>query len=61
MKVKKNMIIVLLFLCLLVIGGATAYFYLGFGETPDYSNGMFVDRGEVDNGYEAVYHLLTSV
>lgn len=61
MTVKKNMMIVLLFLCLLVLGGATAYFYLGFGEAPDYSNGMFVDRGEVNNGYEEVYHLFTSL
>lgn len=52
--------IALLCLCILAIGGVTAYFYLGFGETPDYSSGMFVDRGEYD-GYAKMYDLLTSL
>lgn len=57
---NKKIFLVVLFLCLLVAGGVTAYFYLGYSETPDYSSGMFVDRGETD-GYATMYNLLTSL
>ena len=56
----KRMILVLLCLSLLVAGGITAYVYLGDHENPDYSSGMFVDRGDID-GYEAMHHLYTNV
>ena len=55
---KKRIILAVLGLFILVVSGLTAYFYLEIGETPDYSNGMFVDRGEPD-GYAAMYDLFT--
>lgn len=55
---NKKILLVVLCLCILAIGGITAYFYLGFGEAPDYSSGTFVDRGEIDE-YATMYDLLT--
>lgn len=55
---KSKMILVIVCLFLIIAGGATAYYCFNLGETPDYSSGMFVDRGEV-NGYAASYHLST--
>jgi len=56
----KRMILAILCLTLIIAGGITAYVYLGDHEHPDYTSGMFVDRGD-DNGYAAMYDLYTNV
>lgn len=55
---KSKIILAIVCLSLIVAGGATAYYCFNLGETPDYSSGMFVDRGEI-NGYAASYNLST--
>lgn len=56
---KNKIILVVLCVCLVVVGSATAYYcFNNLGESPDYSSGMFVDRGESD-GYATMYNLLT--
>ncbi|MBU3803934.1 MAG: hypothetical protein H9872_04165 [Candidatus Cellulosilyticum pullistercoris] len=55
---KSKIILAILCICLIVAGGATAYYCFDLGEAPDYSSGMFVDRGESD-GYATSYNLLT--
>ena len=55
---KSKIILAILCIGLIAIGGATAYYCLSLGETPDYSSGMFVDRGEID-GYATMYDLST--
>lgn len=55
---KSKIILAILCVCLIAIGGATAYYCFNLGESPDYSSGMFVDRGESD-GYTTEYNLLT--
>lgn len=57
---KKRMILAILCLSLLIVGGITAYVYLGEQEHSDYSNGMFVDRSDF-NGYATMYNLYTNV
>lgn len=57
---KKYILIVILCIGLLISGGITAYWYFGEQESSDYSNGIFVDRGEL-NGYATMYHLFTTI
>lgn len=57
---KKHMLLVILCLSILIVGGVTAYMYFGESERPDYSNEMFVDRGELD-GHETMYNLYTTL
>ncbi|MBQ1274862.1 MAG: hypothetical protein U0L26_07660 [Cellulosilyticum sp.] len=57
---KKRVILAILCLSLLIAGGITAYISLSVGENPDYSSGMFVDRGDLD-GYETMHHLYTTL
>lgn len=55
---KSKIILAIVCISLIAIGGATAYYCFNLGETPDYSSGVFVDRGE-SYGYAASYHLPT--
>lgn len=57
---KNKIILAVLCICLMVVGGATAYYCFNLGESPDYSSGMFVDRGKAD-GYTRSYNLFTCV
>lgn len=57
---KKRMLVAILCVGILIAGGITAYKYFGDKESLDYSNEMFVDRGDIDE-YGAMYYLYTTL
>lgn len=55
----KRLLFILLCVALIMVGGISAYLYFD-SEAADYSNGVFVDRGEA-NGYATMYDLFKSL
>lgn len=49
----KRILLVLLCLTIIIAGGA--YIYMSDRETVDYSNEMFVDRGDIIDGYASMH------
>lgn len=53
----KHMMLILLCAALIAAGGVSVYLYLDTQQEKDYSNGLFVDRGD-HCGYATMYDLL---
>lgn len=52
----KKKLLVFIIVGLVLMGGVSTYYFLSVNHTPEYKQGVFVDRG-TEHGYAKMYSL----